>query len=421
MAGASGNLRWMATVGVATAIALFAPSRALGSDGEITQALASADWTRGDIVGMVSWSGCADESELLREPGPAPYCAWVPYATIGPGNSESECTAPDRDWPELGEDVTLAWWGGELVGRGRSKFDFSIVSLGGVPDQLLCLYAIERAQTGSATPCPPAAELAPPGWFCPGAVTSSSTALDSALLTVSPQAPEEEALPSEESPPPAEGEPPEGPQEQPVPPDEDEPPSAPAAPPAPPSSEITRAFASAGWTRGSIAGAITWNGCANAIMPPASSHFPSGEFMSLPLLYCAWVPYATIGPGSSESECAAPDRDWPALGEDVALAWWSGKGSAPGLATFDLPAVSLDGVPGQLLCLSAIEIAQVAETLPCTAPEPSLPPGWRCSEETNAYAYDLGSALLAAPTAAESGGQPSRPKGPAPLVSPRRD
>jgi hypothetical protein len=234
-----------------------------------------------------------------------------------------------------------------------------MVSLRGAPEQLACLFAIERTRATGA---------------------SRSLRLDAALLSAPPPATETEGpatgeepaamdeLPDEESPesPPAEGDPPEE-GESPILPEK---PARPLVdgelldlidePPKPPSGEIARAFAIADWTRGNIAGSFTWDGCARTTGVPSS--------------YCAWIPYATIGPGALRSGCASPERNWSSLGEEVSLVLWGGETIGAGTHEFDFPGIWLDGSSDRLLCLAVIEVT---------------PAG--------AYSHRLAAALLTAP------------------------
>lgn len=370
MLGAGGQIRGKVIGGAVSALtaALLTPAAALGSNGEITRALANADWTLGDIAARVSWSGCAGGA------GPS-ACAWIPYMTLGPGASPSECDSPERDWPGLGEHVALAFGGGGFKGPGTYSHDDPMVALRGRPEQLACLFALERNM---------------------GARAPRSLRLDAVMLTASPTATEAEIPPTtgeepetmdglpdkepaespssaEEPPgaqePPAEEEPPsaEEPSESELPSEEEplaeaeppgeEEPSIPAEepatplleeeppfvdePPRPPSAEVTRAFASADRTRGSIAGSFTWDGCAKTGGDPSS--------------YCAWIPYATIGPGATHSGCASPERDWSSLGEDVSLVLWGGEAIGAGTDEFDFPGIWIDG-SSDLLCLAVVEV-----------------------------------------------------------------
>jgi hypothetical protein len=338
MPRASGQIRGRATTTALSALtaALLAPAAAFGSSGEITRALANANWTLGDIAAEVSWDDCVGQAASSD-------CAWIPYMTIGPGASRSECESPERDWPGLGEGIALAFGGGGFKGTGPFSYESPAISLRGRPEQLACLLAIERT---------------------PAIGASHSLRLDAAMLEapppvaeteepateVEPSAMEEEEPQGEESAesPPAEGESPQVEEplispEQPVKPlVEDELPILIEEPPRPPSGEITRALANADRTRGSIAGSFTWDGCARTIGAPTS--------------YCAWIPYATIGPGPP-SECASPERDWSSLGEDVSLVLWGGETIGAGTHEFDFPDIWIDR-SSRLLCLAVAEVTQ---------------------------------------------------------------
>jgi hypothetical protein len=321
----------------ALTVALLTPAAALGSGGQITRALANPEWTVGDIAATVSWSGCAEATESSD-------CAWIPYATIGPGASESDCDSPERDLPGLGEGIRLAFGAGGFRGPGPFSHESPMVSLRGTPEELLCLFAIERTRTGSSR-------------------TSHSLSLDAALLTVPPPATDIEAPVAEEEPAPIEEppteEPPESSPPEAEPPAEGEPPTSPEAPmeplaegpgfvvepPEAPRGEIVRALANADWTRSSIAGSVTWDGCIRTVGPPTS--------------FCAWIPYTTVGPGTSQSVCASAERDWSSLGEDVSLVSWGGEGIGAGVYEFDLPGIWLDH-SADLLCLAVIEVTAAA-------------------------------------------------------------
>jgi hypothetical protein len=339
---------WLGALSALTAAALMVPAAASGTSGKITRAFANAEWTLGDIATTVSWSGCADASEPSA-------CAWIPHATIGPGASTSECGSPDRQWPGLGEGVSLAFWGAELRGPGPATHDSPMVPLRGVSEQLLCLFVAERS------------------W---PAGTSRVLLLDAAKLAVPPQAveagqppeeelPEEERseeLPAEQPPaeePPAEERPLEEPPAEKLPELAEMPSELLAGElPKPPTGEIARALANADWTKGSIAGSVAWDGCVRtALARPA----------------CSWIPYATIGPVEDRG-CASPDRRWSSLGEDVSLAMWGGEAFGAGVHEFDFPGIWLDGPSDRLLCLAAIELTEAGAfwrrlaAAPLTAP-----------------------------------------------------
>jgi outer membrane biosynthesis protein TonB len=381
MPRASRQIRGKAMASALSALtaALLAPAAALGSsDGEITRALANAEWTMGDVAAEVSWEGCAGGA------GPS-ACAWIPYVTIGPGTSPSECDSSQRDWPDLGEGIALAFGGGGFKGPGTLTYESTPVPLrAAAPGQLVCLFVIERT-------------LAPRA--------SRSLRLDAALLTAPPPAVEPDEPPAEEEeaaggepaddepatadepgnveqpeepageeqpeepageeqpeeleepgdeeslelPPPAEEESPEERKEPPTSPEEEpggplveEPSGFVDEPPEPPRGEIVRALANAEWSRGNIAGSFTADGCARAIGASTS--------------YCAWIPYATIGPGASPAACNTSQRNWSSLGEDVSLVLWGGEIVGAVAHEFDFPGIWLDDSSKPLLCLAAVEV-----------------------------------------------------------------
>lgn len=153
---------------VAAIGAILAPAAA-GSSGDITKALSNAEGTEAEIAGSVSWTGC--EHSVLRwegkppivwpipewpeapfppekeiwPPWPPPYCGWVPFVTVGPGDEKSDCSAPERENPDsLGEGVTLVWSAAERRDQGNEDFDVKDVPLdqGG---RLVCLSVTEIA------------------------------------------------------------------------------------------------------------------------------------------------------------------------------------------------------------------------------------------------------------------------------------
>ncbi len=174
--------------------------------------------------------------------------------------------------------------------------------------------------------------------------------------------------------------------------------------------EITRATASRDWTQGSIAGSVSWTGCVHAVQPPTSTGpgpLPPPEPSPEPP-YCGWIPYVTVAPISVSADCAADSRRWPDLGEGVSLAWSGGERLAAGVAQFDLPEVPLDGSPGQLFCLAAIERAS-SGTIPCVPPGEPVPPGWHCPYNIISYFIQFDSASIQAPP--PDLGLPSEPAG----------
>lgn len=362
MTGTKGQIGGKAMAGVLSALTavLLTPVAASGASGEIIRAAANANWTLGDIAATASWDGCVGDVEPSK-------CAWIPYLTVGPGASPSECGSPERDLPGLGEDVALVFGSGGFKGSGPFSYESPMVSLRGVSEQLACLFVIERTRVAgerrsrslrldaallSATPPPPAAEA-----------EETAAEEEPSATEQEPPATEEPRYEEPREPPRAKsphggGEPP-GPVEQPPRPLlEEEPPTFVEEPPQPPTGEITRAFANVEWTRANIAGTFTWDGC-------AKTH-------GAPTAYCAWIPYATMGPRASH--CASPERDWSNLGEDVSFVSWGGESIGAGTHEFDFPGLWLDGNADWLLCLGVVEVTRAGTYshrlagMPLTAP-----------------------------------------------------
>jgi hypothetical protein len=177
--------------------------------------------------------------------------------------------------------------------------------------------------------------------------------------------------------------------------------------------EISRAQPSDNWSTVSVAGtASRLNGCIEPPEGPKPKEPPEGEESeegavdprppkqpSGPPWKCGWIAFATVGPGSSISDCASASRRWDALGQGVQLIWTSGELGGSGSVAFDLGAVALQyGPAAPLMCLSAVE---------------SVPEGPMCKEgkfgPCPPYAivhvqYQLAAALL------ESSSVPPRPK-----------
>lgn len=174
---------------------LLVPSGALASSsGEIARAEASLDWATASIAGEATRSnGCIrppnegpdKEKEEPNDKGPAPTpptsapyeCGWIPLATIGPGSSPEDCSAPARRLGSIGAGVQLAWVGSELKGAGSAAFDLpSYVLQHGAAGPLLCLSAVETVF--EATACIPEIDCSGYGML------HRTYQLDSALLEV---------------------------------------------------------------------------------------------------------------------------------------------------------------------------------------------------------------------------------------------
>lgn len=156
-----GSIRGAAVLTVALALAALAPASASATSGEITQAEALPGWATAMVAGSATWTGCALEPpeppEKPKPPGeegeeepavdsPPPSCGWTPFITVGPGTEGSECSSPERQWPEsLGSGITLAWTGSKSSVENTTYFAASDVPLDGDTNQLACLGLIESA------------------------------------------------------------------------------------------------------------------------------------------------------------------------------------------------------------------------------------------------------------------------------------
>ncbi len=193
---------------VAAVLTLFAlqaaPSLAFDSpsSGEITRAQVGPNWTVASIAGSANTTvqaGCElpeppepPEEEHERSPwlGEEPWlgpCGWIPYATVGPGTSQADCSSPGRRRYSLGEDVQLVWAGDEMENPGSITFDLSGIALAhGSGAPLLCLSAIQEELVGNE--CPQDGSYCPPNY----SVVHYYQQLDLALLE--PVAPPEEPV-----------------------------------------------------------------------------------------------------------------------------------------------------------------------------------------------------------------------------------
>lgn len=197
----SGCARLTALVAYAAAItAIVAPS-ATASSGEITKELANPEGTEAEIAGSVSWTGCTHTvpyEHIIHVPPmpgqegpwlpvyrgyPAPYCGWLPFATVGPGQEESDCLAQGRRDPgSLGQEVALVWSASERRDLGQEDFDVTGVPLG--QGQLVCLSAIEVAPSRDFVcafyvgfECPPYVMARFPVTFASASIETDSNAL----------------------------------------------------------------------------------------------------------------------------------------------------------------------------------------------------------------------------------------------------
>lgn len=129
--------------------------------------------------------------------------------------------------------------------------------------------------------------------------------------------------------------------------------------------QITKAQVNADGTEAEIAGSVTWAGCVHQVLLPKEPRkekppigWPEGpEEKIWPSPYCGWIPFATLGPGSTIADCSSVGRQNPEQqGDGVVLVWFGAERRDIGSEEFDLSGVSLDAT-SQLICLSAVEIA----------------------------------------------------------------
>lgn len=215
----SGYARLGALVACVTALGLLGlASSALASTGEITTAVANSEGTEAEIAGSVNWTGCTHsvpwpmkpprprpivewpgEPESPEKVWPPPYCAWIPFATLGPGTAASDCSVPGRRYPDsLGDGIVLIWSGSERRDLGNEDFEVPGIPLGADSGRLVCLSVIEIAPS-RAFACP-----AYVGFECPPFMMAHfPLSMDSAL--VEPETPPQRPPPERPVDPPGSG------------------------------------------------------------------------------------------------------------------------------------------------------------------------------------------------------------------------
>lgn len=184
------------------------------------------------------------------------------------------------------------------------------------------------------------------------------------------------------------------------------------------SGEITKASTNAGGSQAEVAGSVTWSGCEHP-MPLEPPRFPSkpGEpFQPIGWVAppCNWTPFATLGPGTVATDCAAPGRqDLDSLGDGVTLIWRGAVRSGPGTDPFDVAGIPLGGGANKLVCLSAVELGPVAMSVVCiqVVGHDCPAPGYQAAE----FPHALAASLLVSPPAVEPGPVP-----PVPVPAPKR-
>lgn len=98
---------------------------------------------------------------------------------------------------------------------------------------------------------------------------------------------------------------------------------------------ITRAYADPSWTKGSLAGSVTFDECQ-------------------PGFACSWLAYATVQPSLPSYYCNG--KEWLEYSDrNIRMVWSQGGLTANGTTGFDLPSASiLPAVHGQRLCVSVV-------------------------------------------------------------------
>lgn len=100
------------------------------------------------------------------------------------------------------------------------------------------------------------------------------------------------------------------------------------------SGQVTRAFASLDWTRGSVAASVTWGSCG-----------PGCPY---------WAAVATVQPAQPAYDCAA--TDWSRRDASIRTIWSSGPNPNGTTTSFDFADVGiLPGVVGQRVCLMVVQ------------------------------------------------------------------
>ena len=159
--------------------------------------------------------------------------------------------------------------------------------------------------------------------------------------------------------------------------------------------EITSAVATPDWLHGNFAGSATWDGCAHYIRPEKGPK-PEGPTEAIDLgpgtpagPACRWTPYATLGPGSSVEDCSSASRHLKSLGPDVQLVWKGETAWGAGSSSFQSAGLSLDGIPGKVFCLAAVEEVPEETKIPCVPPDKPMPIDWHCPYVIRTYDIPL--------------------------------
>ncbi len=119
------------TVGILITLVLL-PSVALASTGEITSAVATADWTHGSVAGSVTWDECSTS------------CQWTAFAYVEPSLPEYHCGSEDlfHEGP-TDPNVRSIWNSGSQSTNNTVSFSLSdVLILPSVYGQKACLLVV---------------------------------------------------------------------------------------------------------------------------------------------------------------------------------------------------------------------------------------------------------------------------------------
>jgi len=138
--------------------------------------------------------------------------------------------------------------------------------------------------------------------------------------------------------------------------------------------DITRTEVDQGWTTAALAGlAVEELDCEEGPEGPVSPEGGTPVQPKTPPSECGWIAYATVGPGTSISDCSSSTRRLNSIGTGVQVLWEGEEVRGAGLAQFDLSNVDLDyGAAAPLLCLSVVEAVRVQ--VECQEGEEACPP-----------------------------------------------
>ena len=124
------------------------PTSAYSSSGSFTVATANKTWTKGQLKGHVSWSGCADTARRLEaEFHPTPIettCQWQPAVIVQPTLPSYPCRFA---WNPNDPNIKPVWAGAIRSIDGVASFDEDDAEiLPGVVGQRTCLIVLQKIE-----------------------------------------------------------------------------------------------------------------------------------------------------------------------------------------------------------------------------------------------------------------------------------